>query len=199
MRYFFVRILVMIIVLAAGFAMAATAQSGNTAMALPKAGLIADVKANQVGDIVTILINESANASNSNSTQTNAQNSMEATADFGGSFLRNLTGTISSDTQNQYQGNGQTTSSGTFTTQLSARIVEVQEDGNFLIRASREIEQNGDKIVTVVEGIIRPTDISKEDAITMATSHANVQRFIEGKTIRKTIFVPRKLVNIVAN
>ena len=32
-----------------------------------------------------------------------------------------------------------------------------------------------------------------------ATSHASVQRFIDGKTVRKVIVVPGKLVNIVAN
>ena len=37
----------------------------------------------------------------------------------------------------------------------------------------------------------------KDQAITMATDHPNVQRFTEGKTVRKTIYVPQKLVNIV--
>ncbi|MBT4482057.1 MAG: leucine--tRNA ligase [Candidatus Latescibacteria bacterium] len=58
------------------------------------------------------------------------------------------------------------------------------------------------ELVAQVNGKIRaameaPMDISSEDAIALATSHTNVQRFIEGKPIRKTIYVPGKLVNIV--
>ncbi|HUT62445.1 MAG TPA: leucine--tRNA ligase [Anaerolineae bacterium] len=60
------------------------------------------------------------------------------------------------------------------------------------------------QLVAQVNGKVRatieaPVDISKEDAIALATSHKNVQRFLEGKTIRKTIHVPGKLVNIVVS
>lgn len=40
---------------------------------------------------------------------------------------------------------------------------------------------------------------TKDEIQAMATSDENVLRFIEGKTIRKVIVVPNKLVNIVAN
>ncbi len=60
------------------------------------------------------------------------------------------------------------------------------------------------ELVAQVNGKVRATmeastSISKEDAIEMALSHENVKRFIEEKTVRKTIYVPKKLVNIVAN
>ncbi|MFC1606360.1 leucine--tRNA ligase [Candidatus Latescibacterota bacterium] len=44
-----------------------------------------------------------------------------------------------------------------------------------------------------------PVGITEEEAIEMATTHPNVQRFTEGKSIRKSIYVLNKLVNIVAN
>jgi len=60
------------------------------------------------------------------------------------------------------------------------------------------------QLVAQVNGKLRatmeaPTDITEEAAVEMATSHDNVRRFIEGKAVRKTIYVPGKLVNIVAN
>jgi len=60
------------------------------------------------------------------------------------------------------------------------------------------------QLVAQVNGKVRatmdaPTDITEEEAVAMAVSHANVRRFIEGKTVRKTIYVPGRLVNIVAN
>lgn len=58
------------------------------------------------------------------------------------------------------------------------------------------------ELVAQVNGKVRasvaaPTDINQENAIKMALALENVQRFIEGKTVRKTIYVPGKLVNIV--
>ena len=44
-----------------------------------------------------------------------------------------------------------------------------------------------------------PTGCSKEEMEKLALAHENVQRHTEGKTVRKVIVVPGKLVNIVAN
>ena len=59
------------------------------------------------------------------------------------------------------------------------------------------------EIVIQVMGKVRsravvPTDISKEDAIELAKNDPTVAKLIEGKTIKKEIYVPGKLVNIVA-
>ena len=58
------------------------------------------------------------------------------------------------------------------------------------------------QLVAQVNGKVRAaieaqSDISKEEAIAMATTNENVLRFTEGKDIIKTIYVPKKLVNIV--
>lgn len=60
------------------------------------------------------------------------------------------------------------------------------------------------QLIVQVNGKLRarimvPVDISKEDAEKAALAEENVQSFIEGKTVRKVIVVPGKLVNIVAN
>lgn len=46
--------------------------------------------------------------------------------------------------------------------------------------------------------IVVPVDISKEDAIALAKQDERIASAIEGKTIKKEIYVPGKLVNIVA-
>ena len=60
------------------------------------------------------------------------------------------------------------------------------------------------QLIVQVNGKLRarimvPADISKEDAEAKALAEENVQGFVEGKTVRKIIVVPGKLVNIVAN
>jgi len=60
------------------------------------------------------------------------------------------------------------------------------------------------EVVLQVNGKVRakqsvPADISKDDLEKMALENENVQRFTDGKTVRKVIVVPGKLVNVVAN
>ena len=43
-----------------------------------------------------------------------------------------------------------------------------------------------------------PADVSKADALAAARSEQNVERHLEGKTMRKEIFVPGRLINFVA-
>ena len=44
-----------------------------------------------------------------------------------------------------------------------------------------------------------PASAAKEEIEAAAQADINVQRFLEGVTVRKVIVVPNKLVNIVAN
>ncbi|CZQ95528.1 aminoacyl-transfer rna synthetases class-i signature [Trichococcus flocculiformis] len=44
-----------------------------------------------------------------------------------------------------------------------------------------------------------PSDISNDDMIAMALENSIIKEGIEGKTVRKTIAIPGKLVNVVAN
>jgi leucyl-tRNA synthetase len=59
-------------------------------------------------------------------------------------------------------------------------------------------------IIVQVNGKLRakltvPADISKEDIEALGLNDENVTKFTEGKTVRKVIYVPGKLLNIVAN
>ena len=59
-------------------------------------------------------------------------------------------------------------------------------------------------VVVQVNGKVRsklevPANIQKDDALAAAKADVNVQQFLDGLTVRKEIYVPGKLVNIVAN
>ena len=179
MKYRIIELSVLIIAVISVYAGLSYARQAAGGQTIQKGGLVADVRAKKIGDIVTILINENARASNNNATQTNKQNQLEATGDFGNSFLNNLSGGVSAQTQNQYRGSGQVSTSGTFTMQITASIIKVKEDGNFIIRGSREVETNGEKVVTVVEGVIRPGDISRDNTIS-SSKIADARIFHQG-------------------
>ncbi len=60
------------------------------------------------------------------------------------------------------------------------------------------------ELVVQVNGKVRaklevPANADKDTVESLAKAEPNVQKFTDGKTIRKVIVVPGKLVNIVAN
>ena len=66
------------------------------------------------------------------------------------------------------------------------------------------LKRSSIEIVVQVNGKVRdkvqaPVDAERADVEALALAQHNVQRFIEGATVRKVIVVPNKLVNIVAN
>ncbi|WP_174614093.1 leucine--tRNA ligase [Virgibacillus ihumii] len=68
---------------------------------------------------------------------------------------------------------------------------------------SKLVEEEAEVVLQVM-GKVRakinvPKDITKDDLEKQALEHEKIQEWIEGKTIRKVIVVPGKLVNIVAN
>ena len=69
---------------------------------------------------------------------------------------------------------------------------------------SSALVQSSIDLVVQVNGKVRgkiqvAVDESKKEIEQLALSESNVQRFIEGNTVRKVIVVPGRLVNIVAN
>lgn len=66
------------------------------------------------------------------------------------------------------------------------------------------LEQSSIELIVQVNGKLRgkvkvAVDADKQEIIDIAMNEENVQRFIADKTVRKTIVVPGRLVNIVAN
>ena len=64
------------------------------------------------------------------------------------------------------------------------------------------IEEEKIQLIIQINGRVRdkveaPADISEEEANALALKRGNVRRWIEGEEIKKVIFVPKKLVNIV--
>jgi len=140
--------------------------------------LFADRKAMREHDIVTVIINESANTSSS-SDKSLSQNSNSAlgggvTTYNGGSDtvksftdrLNNLTDIgFEAGSDSSFQGSGSTSRSEQFTTTISARIIKVMQNGNYFIAGSRELLIQGEKQIIRISGVIRPYDIDQNNQI----------------------------------
>jgi len=138
------------------------------------ASLFSDIKARKVGDIVTISIVESSSATESASTETGRDSSIKAgvTAFLG--FEQELmqkfedfnsAEMIDANLSNEFKGSGKTIRSGTLTASITARIIEVLPNGNFVIEGRRDVEVNHENQYIVISGIVRPEDISRDNIV----------------------------------
>ncbi|MGC8719796.1 MAG: flagellar basal body L-ring protein FlgH [Thermodesulforhabdaceae bacterium] len=149
--------------------------------------LYQDIKARNVGDIVTITVSESADASEEATTETKRSH------DWGGSISASnpavagknlLGGATALDYSAQFgrgnKGSGKTTRTNTVKAYMTATVVDVLPNGNLVIRGSRWVKVNDELHQIVLEGVIRPVDISRNNTV-MSQNIADAKIFIVGK------------------
>lgn len=135
--------------------------------------LYADLKAKNVGDIVTINIVEKATASKNAETKTDRESGLEAS--WSGLFELITQGwkihktPIGTDQQinfkNSFDGKGETTRSSYMSAYITARVIHVLPNGNLVIRGSRQVKLNNEDQFIFVQGVIRPEDISSNNTV----------------------------------
>jgi flagellar L-ring protein FlgH len=127
--------------------------------------LFADQKASHVGESVTIYIVETSSASNNASTSATRSSDLSLTGAGTSSnkSLLNLTGGVS--TGNAFKGEGSTSTEGSISAKLSARVDSVLPNGNLFIRGSRVITINGEEQTIKISGIIRTSDIQPDNSV----------------------------------
>jgi len=154
--------------------------------------LFSDHKAMRVNDIVTVVISENAQSSNSGSKQLTENDVLGI---GGGSFTSNggnpavssaikkLNGLTSIgfglDSNSAFSGQGTATKDASFSTIVSARIVKVLQNGNYFIAGKREILVDDQKQIIQIGGVIRPYDIDQNNRI-------NSSQISEAKILYKT-------------
>lgn len=152
--------------------------SSNNGSLWVDAGTLSDMfinaKARRVGDIVTIKIVENSKATNNATTNTDRTTAMSVglTDLFGlenkfpsGSNFFNPFSPLQSDFSNQFDGSGSTARSGALSAYITARIIQVQPNGNLVIEGNREVRVNGENQIITLTGLIRPRDISPANII----------------------------------
>ena len=139
--------------------------------------LFVDAKARDVGDIVTVVIEETATSSQRATTDVGKDSSltMDWTALFGvdrNLGINNFLGTAdpfdpraAASLARNTQGTGTTTREGTLTAQISVVVIQVFPNGNFAIEGRRSITVNHEEQIVVLRGIIRQVDIDFDNTI----------------------------------
>jgi flagellar L-ring protein precursor FlgH len=153
----------------------------------PNLFLFRDFKARNVGDILTIQINENATATNSANTSTEKEGSVSVSAPSLGGLEKsasalNFASILSGASALNFAGQGSTSRAGQLQAFVSARVIQVFPNGDLGIEGVKEVTVNRERQILRIRGIVRPRDITPGNVV-LSTGIANMEVVFDGKGI----------------
>lgn len=153
--------------------------------------MVADKKARAVGDIVTILIQESNTSSKEKSTETSKKSSVDASI---ASFLYGPANSglltkggkypaMSFSGASDFSGGGKISNSEKITDRISVRVIDVLPNGNLMLEGTRQTSFSGEAQEAVLRGVVRAEDVAANNSVySYQVSDATI-RFISKGTL----------------
>lgn len=129
-------------------------------------------RASRVGDMVTIIIDEAAQGTKTAETRTRRRS--EHKIGLAGLFgmVTKLAGSITGfgngmdiSHENRHDGQGETKRKGSLEARITARVIKILRNGDMMIRGQKNIKVNNEEQSLVIEGFIRPYDITSDNMI----------------------------------
>lgn len=152
--------------------------------------LFTDNRARGVGDIVTVIINESTEITGNEDSSADNQSSHSVQIDSSQFFTqpmskvtKNIGGympNFTADSSHGFSGQGAYESNRSINLELTAVVTEILSNGNLIIEGNRDVNINDEKYNIKVSGIVRPIDISITNVV-LSSSIANANIILEGK------------------
>ncbi len=140
--------------------------------------LFSDTKARRVGDTLTILINENANAASQANTKTSKSESLNYGPGFGPllHLIKNF-GVSGSINDNAAAATNRTD---TLTAQIAVVVKQVLPNGNLVVEGHRSVGINAETQNITLSGIVRPQDVTFSNTI-QSSLVADAQIKFDGK------------------
>ena len=124
--------------------------------------LYSDRKARDVGDILTIVINESSSQTASKERSNTKSGSVNIGAGTG--IFHFLAAATASGSDN-FSASGSATDTNSFTGNVTVTVVEVLPNGNMVVEGTQSIWQNRDEHKITIRGIIRREDVTRNNTV----------------------------------
>ncbi len=160
-----------------------------------KRSMFVDRKAHRIGDIVTILIQENSSATSDANTDTKRESDIKDEVKSWIKVILNSLGIlpdikalkvvndylpkIELSADHQYKSEGTTTRSQKLQARLSAKIVEILPNGNYILEGKQDVLVNGEKQTITITGEVRPDDITSENTV-VSSAIANAKIVYSG-------------------
>jgi flagellar L-ring protein precursor FlgH len=163
-----------------------------------------DVRAVQVDDMVTVVVQEQASAVVTGATKTsrastaNAQVASLVGPKSPGGAMNNL---LNMNSAQALDGSGTTSRGATLSATLSARVTHVLPNGYLVLEGTKDVQVNSEHQVVNVRGVIRPADLSTGNIIS-SNQIAQMEIKINGKgvvndAIRRPFILYRLLLGLL--
>ncbi|GAP76081.1 flagellar L-ring protein FlgH [Pseudoalteromonas sp. SW0106-04] len=144
-------------------------QSGGLFNPVLANDLYADKKALRTGDIITVVLRESTQASKTAKTETDRETELglEPVIGLGGNPV-NIGGDsiqmgVNSDAS--FTGDAKSNQSNSLSGNISVNVMRVLPNGNLVIRGEKWLTLNTGQEFIRLEGIVRPADVSSENTV----------------------------------
>ncbi len=153
-------ILVILLLLPLTFKLNAAADYGQ------HQSLFTDVKAHQVGDILTVMIYEQSQATQQVEQKTEKSHKLSSSGGPGVGSLDfiPLFG-ASANTKNTHDGKGENVRNGLLRAKMSVTVVGVKSNGDLIIEGSRTVGISGDREVLTLTGVVRSRDVKTDNTV----------------------------------
>ncbi len=140
------------------------------------AGLLRDRKAYKEGDLVTIVVVEQAQATQTASTQSGKEGSVGIGPGLG---LLDFIPLLRASGGDDLSSRGTTSRGSSLQTKITAQIVERLPNGNFVIEGKHSFTLNGENQQIYIRGVVRPDDIDGNNQV-LSTQIADAEISYEG-------------------
>lgn len=125
--------------------------------------MVSDRKAKQVGDILTIIVAESAASSNTASTDVSKKKDLASDAGIG-PLLASIPAFGFSGSEGS-SASGSTSRTSNFVTKMTVTVTKVLENGNLEIQGMRDVQTNKETQRISLTGTVRQDDIASDNTI----------------------------------
>jgi flagellar L-ring protein FlgH len=126
--------------------------------------LTADHRAYRVGDALTVLVFENSSASSSADTNTEKQGGIGLSVETVGLGTKPSVG-AKANLNDNFEGRGSIQRSGRLLAQLTVSVKAVAANGDLIVAGAQQIELNDEKQNIVLEGRVRPVDVSEANTV----------------------------------
>ncbi|HOD53100.1 MAG TPA: flagellar basal body L-ring protein FlgH [Candidatus Cloacimonadota bacterium] len=143
--------------------------------------MYSDHKSFTVGDVLTVLISESSSAKSGAKSQTDRSfnHSFNTEAGKGPLDFIPLSG-LGASAANTSKGDANTSREGSLKANMTVRIVDIDNNGNLIIKGSKSVKINGEEEITSLEGVVRPQDVGSDNTVS-SNNIADAQISYKGK------------------
>jgi flagellar L-ring protein FlgH len=177
-------------------ALAATPAVGESLWPSSGTSLFADNKAFRIGDMVTIIVDESATLSTNQARSLSKTSATDASIDTfivpsgktsTTKFFTQETPAVVMDSSRSFDGSGSHTMSDSVKTNITATVREVLPNGYLVVEGSRSRETMNERVSLRISGIIRPMDISTTNSVSSSSlAEARIVMTSEGEVARSS-------------